>query len=187
MDAILRDIRYGLRSLRQSPALTLVAVVVLSLGIGLTTTGFSIVYGVILKGLPFPDGERIVLVYRNNPSQNQRQMGVPYPDYLDYRAQQHSFEALAADYSGTVNVSGTGDAERYTGSWVTASMFDVAFARPVLGRTFRPGEDALGGGAVAVIGYGMWQRRFGGDPGVIGKTLFLISSSLHVSQYMNGI
>ena len=171
MDAILRDIRYGLRSLRQSPALTLVAIVVLTFGIGLTTTGFSIVYGAILKGLPFPDGERIVLVYRNNPSQNQRQMGVPYADYLNYRAQQHSFDALAADYSGTVNVSGTGEAERYTGSWVTASIFDVAFARPVLGRTFRPGEDALGGGAVAVIGYGMWRRRFGGDPGVIGKTL----------------
>ena len=171
MDGILRDIRYGVRSLRQNPALTLVAVVVLTFGIGLTTAGFSIVYGAILKGLPFPDGERIVLVFRNNPSQNQRQMGVPYPDYLDYRAQQHSFDVLAASYSGTVNVSGAGDAERYTGSWVTASLFDVAFARPVLGRTFRPGEDAPGGGAVAVIGYGMWQRRFGGDPGVIGRTL----------------
>ncbi len=171
MDAILRDIRYGLRSLLQSPGPTLVAVVVLTFGIGLTTAGFSIVYGALLKGLPFPGGERIVVVYRNNPAQNQRQIGVPYPDYLDYRAQQHSFETVAGYYSGTVNVSGTGDAERYIGSWVTASTFDVASTRPVLGRVFRPGEDAPGGGAVAVIGYGMWQRRFGGDPGVLGKTL----------------
>ncbi|HVO35692.1 MAG TPA: ABC transporter permease, partial [Gemmatimonadales bacterium] len=171
MDAILRDIRYGFRSLVQNPGLTLVAVVVLTFGIGLTTAGFSIVYGAILKGLPFPGGERIVEVYRNNPSQNARRMGVPFADYLDYRAQQHSFEAFAAYYSGTVNVSGTGDAERYTGSWVTASTFDVAFARPVLGRVFRPGEDAPGGGAVAVIGYGMWQRRFGGDRGVVGRVL----------------
>ncbi|MGD0993580.1 MAG: ABC transporter permease [Gemmatimonadales bacterium] len=171
MDAILRDIRYGFRSLRQSPALALVAVVVLTFGIGLATAGFSIVYGVILKGLPYPGGERVVMVYRNNPAQNERQMGVPFSDYLDYRQQQHSFDAIAAYYSGTVNVSGTGDAERYTGSWVTAAAFDVAFARPLLGRAFRPGEDAPGGGAVAVIGYGMWQRRFGGDRGVIGRSL----------------
>ncbi len=171
MDAILRDIRYGFRSLLQTPAQALVAVVVLTFGIGLTTAGFSIVYGALLKGLPFPGGERIVLAYRNNPSQNERQMGVPFSDYLDYRAQQHSFDALAAYYSGTVNVSGTGDAERYTGSWVTASTFDVAFARPVLGRLFRPDEDAPGGGAGAVIGYGRWQRRFGGDPGVVGRVL----------------
>ncbi len=171
MHAILRDIRYGFRSLRQSPGPTLVAIVVLTFGIGLTTAGFSIVYGALLKGLPYPGGERVVAVYRNNPVQNQRQMGVPYPDYLDYRAQQHSLDGLAAFYGGTVNVSGTGDAERYSGSWVTASTFDLAFARPVLGRTFRPGEDAPGGGAVAVIGYGMWQRRFGGDPGVVGKVM----------------
>jgi putative ABC transport system permease protein len=171
MDAILRDIRYGFRSLRQSPGPALVAVVVLTFGIGLTTAGFSIVYGAILKGLPFPGGERIVEVYRNNPSQNARHMGVPYADYLDYRAQQHSFDALGAYYSGTVNVSGTGEAERYTGAWMTASTFDVAFERPALGRTFRAGEDAPGGGAVAVISYGMWQRRFGGDPGIIGRVL----------------
>jgi len=171
MDAILRDIRYGFRSLIQSPGPALVAVVVLTFGIGLTTAGFSIVYGALMKGLPYPGGDRIVAIYRNNPSMNMRQMGVPFPEYLDYRAQQHSFEAMAAYYGGTVNVSGTGDAERYNGSWVTASMFDVAITRPLLGRTFRPGEDAPGGGAVTVIGYGMWQRRFGGDPGVLGKSL----------------
>ena len=171
MDALLRDIRYGFRSLIQSPGLTLVAVVVLTFGIGLTTAGFSIVYGALLKGLPFPDGERIVAIYRNNPAQNARRMGVPFPDYLDYRTQQRSFDAVAAYYSGTVNVSGTGDAERYTGAWGTASTFAVAFARPALGRAFRPGEDAPGGGSVAVIGYGMWQRRFGGDSGVIGRVL----------------
>jgi len=171
MDVFFRDIRFGLRSLRQSPGLTLVAVVVLTFGIGLTTAGFSIVYGAILKGLPFPGGERIVEIYRNNPVQNTRRMGVPFPDYLDYRSQQHSFDAVAAYYSGTVNVSGTGVAERYDGAWVTASTFDVAFARPLLGRVLRPGEDAPGGGTVTVIGYGMWQRRFGGDPGIIGRVL----------------
>ena len=171
MDAILRDIRYGFRSLVQSPGLALVAIVVLTFGIGLTTAGFSIVYGAMLKGLPFPGGERIVEVYRNNPAQNQRQMGVPFPDFVDYRSQQHSLETIAAYYTGTVNVSGDGDAERYSGAWVTASSFDVAFARPALGRVLRPGEDTPGGGSVAVIGYGMWQRRFGGDRGIVGRVL----------------
>ena len=171
MDALLRDIRYGFRSLVQSPGAALVAVVVLTFGIGLTTAGFSIVYGAIMKGLPYPGGDRVVEVYRNNPSQNERQMGVPFPDFADYRDQQHTFQAMAAYYTGTVNVSGTGDAERYTGAWVTASAFDVAAERPLLGRTFRPGEDAPGGGAVTVIGYGMWQRRFGGDSGVVGRVL----------------
>jgi len=184
MDVFFRDIRFGLRSLRQSPGLTLVAVVVLTFGIGLTTAGFSIVYGAILKGLPFPGGERIVEIYRNNPVQNTRRMGVPFPDYLDYRSQQHSFDAVAAYYSGTVNVSGTGVAERYDGAWVTASTFDVAFARPLLGRVLRPGEDAPGGGTVTVIGYGMWQRRFGGDSGIVGRTVWVNGEGYRVAGVM---
>lgn len=96
MQGILRDIRYGFRSLVRSPGLTLIATIALTFGIGLTTAAFSIVYGAIMKGLPFPDGERIVEVYRNNPSQNARRMGVPIADYADYRAQQHSLDALAA-------------------------------------------------------------------------------------------
>jgi putative ABC transport system permease protein len=171
MQAILRDIRYGIRSLVKSPGLTLIATIALTFGIGLTTAAFSIVYGAIMIGLPFPGGERIVEVYRNNPSQNARHMSVPIADYMDYRAQQRTLESIAAYYTGTVNVSGTGDAERYNGAWVTASSFDVASARPLLGRVFRPGETAPGGGNLAVIGYGMWRKRFGGDSLIIGRTV----------------
>ncbi|MFI5310352.1 MAG: ABC transporter permease [Gemmatimonadales bacterium] len=171
MGSILRDIRYGVRALIKSPGLTIVAIVALTLGIGVTTTMFSIVYGALMKGLPFPDGNRIVEVRRENPSRNQHRMSVPISDYVDYRAQQHSFGTIAAYYSGTVNVSGTGDAERYTGAWVTASTFDIARARPILGTLIRPGDDTPSGGKVAVISYRMWKRRFGGDSSAVGQVI----------------
>jgi len=169
--AILRDIRYGFRSLVKTPGLSLIAILALSLGIGLTATMFSIIYGALMKGLPFPDGDRIVAIFRNNPSQNARQMGVPIADYADYRAQQRSLASIGAYYTGTVNVSGIGEAERYSGAWVTASTISVTSAQALLGRTLRPGEDAPGGGNVVVISYGMWRKRFGGDSGVVGRTL----------------
>ena len=94
MQAILRDVRYGFRTLVKNPALSLVAIIALTFGIGLTTTMFSIVYGALMKGLPFPDGNRIVDVHRNNPTTGARRMGVPISDYVEYRDQQQSFDAI---------------------------------------------------------------------------------------------
>src|ERR1017187_10622796 len=115
MQAILRDIRYGFRSLAKSPGLAIVAIIALTFGIGLTTTMFSIVYGVMLKGLPFPDGRRIVAVYRNNALNGNQREPVPIADYADYAARQHSLSIIAASHSGTINVRGVGQAERYNG------------------------------------------------------------------------
>jgi putative ABC transport system permease protein len=171
MNAILRDVRYGIRSLLKSPGLTIVATLALTLGIGLTATMFSLVYGALIRGLPYPDGDRIVVVYRNNPTRNQRQLGVPIHDYHDYAERQKSFETIGAYYSGTVNVSGTAQAERYTGSFVTAGALAVPRVPPLRGRTIRPGEDAPGGEKVAVISYAMWQTRFGGDSSAVGQTI----------------
>ena len=98
-------------------------------------------------------------------------MGVPIADYVDYRDGQKTLDAIGAYYSGTVNISGTGDAERFSGAWVTASTFDVVSTHAILGRTIQRGEDVPGGPRVAVIGYGMWQRRFGGDRNIIGQPL----------------
>ena len=171
MQAILRDIRYGFRSLAKSPGLTIVAIVALTFGIGLTTTMFSIVYGVMLKGLPYPDGDRIVAVYRGNAMAGNQSLSVPIADYADYSSRQHSLSSIAAYYSGTVNVSGVGQAERYTGAWVTASLFDIAKAPPLLGRTFRPDDNVPNGPKVALISYGMWKTRFGGEAGVLGQVV----------------
>jgi putative ABC transport system permease protein len=171
MQAILRDIRYGFRSLAKSPGLTTVAIIALTFGIGLTTTMFSIVYGVMIKGLPFPNGDRIVSVYRNNTLNGSQRDAVTAADYTDYKARQHSLSTIAAYYSGTVNVSGVGQAERYTGSWVTASMFDIARTHPTLGRIFSAADDVPNGAKVALISYGMWQTRFGGERSVLGQVI----------------
>jgi predicted permease len=171
MQSILRDIRYGLRSLIKSPGLVVVAVVALTFGIGLTTTMFSITYGALMRGLPYTDGDRIVSMVRNRPATGGNRMGSPITDYVDYRDQQQTLSPLAAYYSGTVNVSGTGDAERFSGAFVTASAFDLTRVPPLLGRTIQPGEDTPGGERVVVLGYGIWQRRFGADSAVIGTAL----------------
>ena len=171
MQATLRDVRYGIRTLRKNPALTTVAVTALTLGIGLTTTMFSIVYGALLKGLPYPDGDRIMVMYRTNPSRGIQQQSLSIQEYHDYAAQQRSFTQLGAWTSGTMNVSGSEKAERFDGSWITASTFDLVGMRPILGRSFRKGEDAPGGEKVAIISNLMWQTRYSRDAGIIGKTI----------------
>ena len=171
MQAILRDLRYGARSLRQSPALAIVAVLALTLGIGLTTMMFSIVYGAMMKGLPFEEGDRIVLLQTTNRLTHDENGGLSIHDYVDFAAQQRSFTGLAAYSTGTVNVSGTERAERFDGGFVTANLFRTLRVRPVLGRDFRDGEDQPGAEHVAIIGYRMWQERFGGTPDVIGRVI----------------
>jgi len=171
MQATLRDVRYGIRTLRKNPALTTVAVTALTLGIGLTTTMFSIVYGALLKGLPYPDGDRIMVMYRANPSRGIQQQSLSIQEYYDYAAQQRSFTQMGAWTSGTMNVSGSEKAERFDGSWITASTFDLVGMRPILGRNFRKGEDAPGGEKVAIISHLMWQTRYSGDAGIIGKNI----------------
>jgi predicted permease len=171
MHAVLRDIRYGARSLRKSRALTAVAVLALTLGIGLTTTMFSIVYGALLKGLPYPNSDELVAIQRQNVSRGIQWMQTSIHDYLDYRAQQKSFTGIAAFYGGTVNVSGVEKAERYDGAWVSAELFDVLQVQPQLGRTFRREEETPGLGYVAVLSHALWQDRFGGDPQILGKSI----------------
>jgi putative ABC transport system permease protein len=168
---LLRDLSYAARTLRRSPGFAFVAILALTLGIGLTTTVFSIVYGALMKGLPYEGAERVVVLQRTNLSRDIQRMPVPIHDYLDYLAQQRSFELLAATTSGTINVSGTERAERYSGTWVTSRLFDVYGVRPILGRGIRDDEARPGGGSVVVISYRMWQDRFGGDPSIVGSQL----------------
>jgi predicted permease len=171
MRSFLRDVRYSARSLGKTPGVTLVAGLALMLGIGLTTTVYSIVYAALMRGLPYPGADRVAAVQRANPSRDIKQMPVPIHDFVDYRERQRSFESLAGAYSGTVNVSGTERAERLTGAWVTANLFSVYGVEPILGRGIRAGEDRPGGDRVAVIGYRVWQDRFGGSPSVVGQQL----------------
>ncbi len=168
---LVQDLRYGARLMRKRPGFTAVSVFTLALGIGLTTMMFSLVNGALLKGLPFEESDRIVAVHRTEIVQGWENMGVTLHDLEAWREDQRSLSEIATYRTGTFNVSGTEGADRFDGGWVSAGLFDLLRVQPVVGRGFRPGEDAPGAELVTVLGWRLWQDRFGGDPGALGQTL----------------
>lgn len=169
MTPLVRDLRFGFRMLSKTPGHTLAAVLALALGIGLSTAMFSIVYGALLRGLPFERSDRLMHVENNNPPKDQRSLEVYLPDFLEYRLRQKSFEGLAAFYDGTVNLSGDERPERYDGAFISANFLDLLRVKPLLGRGFRPGEDSPGAAPVVLLGWGVWKSRYNGDPKVLGR------------------
>ncbi|HEY6403998.1 MAG TPA: ABC transporter permease, partial [Blastocatellia bacterium] len=170
-----QDLRYGARMLMKNPGFTTVAVLTLALGIGANTAIFSVVNGVLLKSLPFPESERLIEVTES--TKDEPEMMVAYPNYLDWRARQTVFEDLAARVNSGGVLYGGGEPERVFGRMVTASFFPTLGVKPHLGRFFNEDEDKPGAAAVIVLGYGLWQRRFGGDPNLIGKTVLYDNES----------
>jgi len=171
MENFLKDLRHGVRLLLKSPWTSGVSILALTLGIGLTATMFSIVYGGLFRGLPFPESERIMHLEENNLPAGIESMEVPIHDVFDWRVQQRSFEELGAFYTGTVNVSGTERAERYNGGFMTANAFRILRVAPVLGRSFQEGEDSRSAPPVVIISHEMWESRYDSDPEIIGKSI----------------
>jgi predicted permease len=172
MDTLLNSLRYGVRMFVGRPGLRISAVLALALGIGLTTTMFSIVYVAAIRGLPFDESDALVQIFRNRPAQGVEFMGVSIHDFQDWRTQQTSFEDVAAYYAETVNVGGTeGQPIRYLGAYVSAHLFDLLRVQPILGRTFRPEEDHPSTPPVMLLSYRAWQDRFQGDPAVVGRVV----------------
>lgn len=171
MDNVLSDFRYAIRGLFKNPSVSIIAVAALALGIGFTTVMFSIVYGALYRGLPFEGAEAIMHLERANPTEGITSMEVTIHDYRDWRERQRSFEHLAAFYQGTVNIRGTERPERYEGAFMTANSFDVLGVQPILGRGFREEEENPGAPQVALIGYQVWQDRYGGSPDVLGQAV----------------
>ncbi|HJT26268.1 MAG TPA: ABC transporter permease [Pyrinomonadaceae bacterium] len=174
MDSVIADIRYGIRSLLKRPGFTAIALVALALGIGANTAIFSLVNAVVLRPLPFPDPDRLVWVWGNIRSGGNTASVSP-PDYLDYREQNKTLENLAASFGipAPVNMTGNGDPERLNASLVTGNYLQTFGVSPILGRGFTLENEKTGQDQVAVLSYELWQRRFGGDPGIINKTLVL--------------
>ena len=164
-----RDLRYGGRMLAKAPGHTAAAAVALSLGIGLTTGMFSIVYGALWRGLPYPHSERLMTVDTENLARDLRFQGADLHDYLDWCRRQRSFVGLAAFSNGSATVSGDNRPERLDGAHLTANALDLLGSRPALGRGFRPGEDRPGAAPVVLLGYRLWQNRYNSDPGIIGR------------------
>src|SRR5262245_51467637 len=168
---VLRDMRYAVRQLTASPAFTIVAILPLPLGIGATTAIFSVVNGVLLKPLPYPHPDSLVLVYEVVPQYGR--FSVAPANFLDWRRQNTVFQRIATFNGSSATLADAGNAERITSTSVSWDLFELLGVTPVLGRSFREDEDAPGKNAVIVLSYGMWQRRFGGDPNVLGRSLTL--------------
>jgi putative ABC transport system permease protein len=185
MDSIIKDIRYGLRSLLKRPGFTAIALIALALGIGANTAIFSLVNAVILQPLPYPDPDRLVWVYGNLRNGGNRGSVAPL-DFLDYRSNNKMFEQFAASRSAILpmNLTGSGEPERVSPSAVTGNYFDTFRVRPALGRGFSLENEKTGQDHVTVLSYAFWQTRFGGDPNIINKTIILDGKAYEVLGVM---
>jgi putative ABC transport system permease protein len=165
-----QDIRFGVRTLAKRPGFALVAVLTLALGIGANTAIFSVVNAVLLRPMPFRDAERLVIVYETTQSVPRDYVSVP--NLEDYRAGSRSFEGFATFVPQSVNLTDAGkEPERVVGAFVTSNFLPMLGVGPARGRAFLAEDDAQGGGRVAVLGHELWQRRFGADPEIVGRSL----------------
>jgi len=171
MGTLLEDLRYSLRLFQRSPGFTIVAVTALALGLGANTAIFSVVNGVLLQPLPYPQPSRLLMVYET--SREFRHSSIAYPNFLDWRRDQQSFTGMAAYRGDDFNFTGSGQPEHLKGEYVSASLLSVLGVNPMLGRDFLAQEDQQSGAPVTILTYGFWKRRFAGDPRVLGRTMTL--------------
>ena len=173
MGTIWQDLRYGWRMLRRSPGFTTVAVLTLAIGIGANASIFSIINTVLLRPLPFPDPNRIVLVWDTDPHRNITRSTASVAEFLDWQEQNHVFEELSAWRTWFYNLTGTGEPEQVWGVHSSGNFFRLLGVAPALGRDFRPEEERPGHEQVVIVSYGLWQRHYGGDQGIVGKSILI--------------
>ncbi|HEX8145948.1 MAG TPA: ABC transporter permease [Pyrinomonadaceae bacterium] len=176
MRTLWQDVRYGARAMRANPGFTAVAVV--ALGVGANTAIFSVVNAVLLRPLQYPNAERVVVIQELNPEG--RRVQVTPANFLDWRAQAATFEHMAAVLTRPANLAVGEEAERVNFAMTSASFFDVFGVRPRAGRFFVPDEEKAGHAPVVVLSHGLWQRRFGADPSVVGKSVTLDGNAYEV-------
>jgi predicted permease len=171
MSNLIQDIRYGLRGLWRQPGFTVVAVCSLALGIGANTAIFSVVNGVLLNPLPYPQPEQLVTLHQSKP--NFERGAMPYPNFRDLQKQNQTFSSMAISRGFGFSLMGAGEPERVNARLVSADFFSVLGLNPLLGRTFMPGEDEPGAGPVALISEDLWQRKFGSAANVLEQGITL--------------
>jgi putative ABC transport system permease protein len=182
MENLLKDLRYAFRNFLKSPGFTIVAVITLALGIGANTAIFSVVNGVLLRPLPYKEPDRLVWVWGVQPKLEH----APHSpaDFLDYQLQNQSFEQMAATRNMSFTLTGSGQPERINGLIVSANYFSLLGVTPTIGRAFSPEEGKAGAARVAVLSHRFWQRRFNGDPSIVGQALTLNGESVIVAGVM---
>jgi predicted permease len=177
---VAKEFLYALRVLRKSPHYTITAIVILALGIGANSAMFSLVYPVLLRPLPYTDPGRIGVIL-GTTQQREGTFALPPADFLDYRKQSRTFQDMAAAELWGPSLTGEGEPEQLSGVRATAALFDVFGVRAAYGRTFLADDERPGADRVVVIGAGLWKRRFGGDPGVIGRRVLLNRESYAIA------
>ncbi|HSE23703.1 MAG TPA: ABC transporter permease, partial [Pyrinomonadaceae bacterium] len=184
MGSLLKDIRYGLRGLVKHKGFATIAVLTIAIGVGANTAIFSVINGVLLKALPFPEPQQLLSL--SESSKEVPVMAIAYPNYLDWRAQQTTLENMSARLPAGGILTGGGEPERITGRSVNASFFATLGVQPYAGRFFTDQEDRPGGEKVIVLSQGLWQRRFGGNAAVVGKPIQLNGQSWTIVGVLPG-
>jgi predicted permease len=171
LQTLLQDLRYAIRMLAKSPKFAAVAILTLALGIGANTALFSVINGVLLSPLPFPEPDRLVSLYTNRLHFNRA--SISYPNFLDWQRQQDSFTAIAAFRHDDLRLTGSGEAEHLRGQMVSADFFSILGIQPLKGRWFTRDEDRLGGAPVVIISAGLWKRKFGSAENIVNGRVTL--------------
>ncbi|MDX6576147.1 MAG: hypothetical protein QOE96_2100 [Blastocatellia bacterium] len=184
METLLRDVRYGIRSLLKRPGFTAIALITLALGIGANTAIFSVVNAVLLRPLPYVEADRLFVPWGSRGDTKNHTV-VSYPDFVDWQTQTKTLEQVAAyNSSGTLLREGDGDPELIYGAAVSADLFPMLKVTPVLGRPFTRADDQPKASPVIVLGYALWQRRFNADPNIVGRQIRIGSTSVTVLGVM---
>src|SRR5579863_4337656 len=171
------DVRFAARKMRRAPGFTATVVLTTAMAIGANATIFTVVNAVMIRPLPFGDPATLVQVAEKNDKLNLPSFGVSVLNFLDWRDQSHSFQQMGAISFSNYTLTGSGEPEQFTGNVISPSLPGVLGLKPVLGRGFHAEEERPNSAPVAMIGEGVWKRRFGGDPSVVGRTLMLNGQS----------
>jgi len=184
METLFKDLRYGIRTLLKQPAFTLVAVITLALGIGGNTAMFTVVNAVLLRPLQYPDPDQLVVLEGVNPPRGITQSNMSIPDFADWQNQNQVFEHMAGFLTGGVLLNNGEETERVHGTAVSADFFTLFRTGRLLGRTLQPDDAQPGRDPIAVLGYGLWQRRFGADQNIVGKKILISGKSTTIVGVM---
>lgn len=173
LDTLRYDLRHAVRAMSRRPASSLIIVLTLALAIGANTAVFSAVHTVLIKPLPYDDPDSLVMLWEKREAEGVMNNSVSAADYLDWSRTAQSFSSMAAFTEVTADLTGEGDPEKLPTAAVSPPFLDVLGIRPLLGRSFEAGEDTFGRHRVVIIGHGLWQQRFGGNAGVVGRSIML--------------
>jgi predicted permease len=171
MTGLRQDLRYAIRQFLKTPGLTAVVVITIALGVGANTALFSVVNGVLLNPLPYPQPEQLVALRESKA--NFEFGSIPYPNFRDWRKDNRTFSSMAVWRNSAFSLTGKGEAEQVSGQFISSDFFSIFGVKPLMGRTIAPGEDEIGAAPIALISEGLWRRKFGSAPDILGNGITL--------------